>query len=76
MPWDVRLDTWILLAVAVMNIFTLYYTRRTEKNTNSMKDALVLKTAEASDAAGHERGRREGEIRAESLARRQGNPAN
>lgn len=34
-------NTWVLLVVAVMQLITLYYTRKTEKNTNSMKDALV-----------------------------------
>lgn len=30
------LQTWILLAVAVMQGLTVYYSRKTEKNTNSM----------------------------------------
>lgn len=35
---EVPLNTWILAGVAIMNAFTLYYTRRTEKNTNSISE--------------------------------------
>lgn len=49
-------NSLILLLVAVMNAVTLYYTRKTEKNTNSMKDALVAQTALASHAAGRKEG--------------------
>lgn len=64
-------NNWVLLIIAVVTgIFsaptwimagiTLYYAHRTEKNTNSMKDALVAKTAAASHAEGREEGRQEG----------------
>ena len=41
---------------------------QTEKNTNSMKDALVLATKQAAHAAGHEEARLEGEATAATLA--------
>lgn len=60
----VGLDRWILLLIAVLTLINTYYSRETkkaavltEKNTNSMKDALVAATAIASDATGFERGR-------------------
>jgi hypothetical protein len=43
--------------VAVATAVNTYYSRRTEQNTNSMKDALVAKTAEASHAQGEAKGR-------------------
>ena len=42
----------LLLIVAVMNAYTAWMSRKTEKNTNSMKDALVASTAKASHAEG------------------------
>ena len=52
---------WIMLLVALINAptwiiagFTMWYARRTEKNTNSMKDALVKASSEAAHAAGRE----------------------
>lgn len=71
-----------LLAVAVANAATAYFAWRakivatetkeialqTEKNTNSMKDALVLKVGEAAHAAGLEQGRVAGEAKAAVLA--------
>lgn len=51
------MNSILLLAVAVLTSVNTYYSRKTEKNTNSMKDALVLTTAIASDAVGFERGR-------------------
>lgn len=62
--------TITLLAIAILNAYTAYVTYLTridmhlvEKNTNSMKDALVASTAKASlaegTAAGLERGRGE-----------------
>lgn len=61
-------NTWLLVLVAVMNAITMYYTRRTEKNTNSMKDALVQSTADASFSKGEKSGRLEGEVKAAALA--------
>jgi hypothetical protein len=49
-------NTWVLLMVAVLTGFNTYYTRKTEKNTNSMKDALVA----SADIEGHARGLKEG----------------
>ena len=34
-------NTWMLFVVAVLTGINTYYSRKTEKNTNSMKDALV-----------------------------------
>lgn len=54
------------LAVVIMQLlnvtmqaFVLFYSRRTEKNTNSMKDALVASTAKASHAEGVVEGKAE-----------------
>ncbi len=72
----------ILLAIAALNAYTAWETRRTrfdtnsntatikelEKNTNSIKDALVKVTREAAHSAGKEEGRVEGEIKAAALA--------
>jgi hypothetical protein len=62
---------WVMLIIALINAptwivsgFTLYYTWRTEKNTNSMKDALVKTTGIAAHAAGRE------EMRAEVAAKK------
>lgn len=57
--FGVSLDTIVLLIVAIMNALTLYYTHKTEKNTNSMKDALVASTAKASHAEGLAEGKAE-----------------
>lgn len=62
------LNNAVLLLVALMNGFTLYYSRRTEKNTNSMKDALVASTAKEQFAAGETQGRLTGEAKAAVLA--------
>jgi hypothetical protein len=45
-------NTFMLLIVAALNAYTAYLSLRTEKNTNSMKDALVASTAKASHAEG------------------------
>lgn len=65
----------ILIGIAVVNMITavvsgltLMYSHRTEKNTNSMKDALVQKTAVASDLLGYRRARLEGEAKAKGVA--------
>lgn len=62
------INTVALLIVAIMNATTLYYSRRTEKNTNSMKDALVASTQKEAHSAGLEQGRVEGEAKAAVLA--------
>lgn len=48
----IDINTAILLAVAILTIINTVISRNTEKNTNSMKDALVKRTAEASEAKG------------------------
>jgi hypothetical protein len=37
----VEVNTLILLVVAIVTAINTYYSRRTEKNTNGLKDALV-----------------------------------
>lgn len=53
---SISLDTMVLFLVALMNALTLYYTHKTEKNTNSMKDELIAATAKASKAEGKDEG--------------------
>lgn len=62
-------NTGVLLLVAVLNIATLYFTRQTEKNTNSMKDALVASTGVAAHAAGRDEMRAESEATAAAVAK-------
>lgn len=62
--WGIDHNTAVLLLVAVMNAATLFYTRRTEKNTNSMKDALVVSTS----AVAHQAGRNEAAAEARDVA--------
>ena len=64
-------DHIILLIIAILNAYVAWRTIRTdknmallEKNTNSIKDALVKSTGEAAHAAGVEQGRGEGEASA------------
>ena len=45
-------NTLGLVLVALINFYGAYMARKTEKNTNSMKDALVAATAKASRAEG------------------------
>ena len=52
-------NTVVLVLVAVMNAATLYYSRHTEKNTNSMKDALIISTRAVAHQAGREEMRTE-----------------
>ena len=63
---DPNVVMWAL--VGAINLATLYYTRRTEKNTNSLKDELVASTKSSSHAAGLEEGRLAGERKAAVLA--------
>lgn len=65
-----------LLGIAIMNAITAWLAYRTHKltkqveiATNSMKDALVKATGEASHAAGREEARAEGEARAADVAK-------
>lgn len=65
----------VLLSIAALNTITaiLAYrthtlTKQVEVATNSMKDALILATAEASHAAGKDEARAEGEAKAAILA--------
>lgn len=64
---DPNIVMYVMLAM--INLLTLYYTRRTEKNTNSMKDALVASSRNEAHAAGLEQGRQEGKTTAATLAR-------
>ena len=48
-----------LIFVALCNLYVAYISRKTEKNTNSMKDALVASTAKASKAEGRQEERDE-----------------
>lgn len=78
----------VLLGIALLNVVTALVTWRThlvvlpaiskitqlEKNTNSIKDALVKVTGEAAHAAGKEEGRVEGEQKAAILAEGKLNP--
>ena len=69
----------ILLAIAVINAFSAWQTSKTrssidllEKNTNSIKDALVAATAKGSLAEGKEIGR--ADAKAEQAIRAEGLP--
>jgi hypothetical protein len=53
---NIDANTWVLLIVALLTAINTYYSRRTEKNTNSMKDALV----EAASKEGHAKGLKQG----------------
>lgn len=68
MVWNLDLNTIVLALVGAMTLINTYYTRRTEKNTNSMKDALVASTGQLAHAAGKEEGRIEGEVKAAAVA--------
>lgn len=64
-----------LLSIALLNAFTAFMawrthllTKQVEVATNSMKDALVKATGEASHAAGKEEGRVEAENKAGNAA--------
>jgi len=46
------LNTFMTCVVSLLVAYNTYLTRRTEINTNSMKDALVASTAKASHAEG------------------------
>ena len=66
-----------IVIVALIQFVGLYFTHRTykvalktEKNTNSMKDALVKATAEASFSAGKREGR--SDVEAENAALKNG----
>jgi hypothetical protein len=58
MTWD-NFNTIVILLVAASNVYIAYISHRTEKNTNSMKDALVASTAKASRAEGMAAGKKE-----------------
>jgi hypothetical protein len=77
------INTLILFGIAVANAWTAYLALRTrgdmrdtridmhtlEQNTNSIKDALVARTAEASEAKGRDSERLRGEQTAANLAK-------
>ena len=65
----------VLFGIAILNCITAYFawrthslTKQVEVATNSMKDALVKATGEASFKSGKEEGRIEGEAKAAILA--------
>ena len=60
MSFNVDVNTVIWLVIAILQLYNTYLVRRTEKNTNSMKDALVASTDKASRAEGHAAGFEEG----------------
>jgi hypothetical protein len=56
---EVDVNTVLLLLVAIATAINTYFSRKTELNTNSMKDALVKATGEASQAKGRDEMREE-----------------
>ena len=68
MIWGMEPNTIGLIIIGLLTLVNTYYTRRTEKNTNSMKDALVKSTADSSHAAGREEGRAEAKAGAALVA--------
>ena len=56
---EITINTILLLGVAALNAYTAYISHRTEKNTNSMKDALVATTQKLAHAQGLREGRDE-----------------
>lgn len=62
------INTFALGVIGLLTLLNTLYSRRTEKNTNSMKDELVKVTGEKAHAAGKEEGRQEGESKAATLA--------
>lgn len=57
-----------LIIIGILTLMNTYYTRKTENNTNSMKDALVAQTKESAHAAGKEEGRVEAKATAALIA--------
>lgn len=73
---NLDLNNMAILAIALTNAFTAIMvwrthqiSKKTELNTNSMKDALVAATKVASHAEGMEEGRKAGEEKAATLAK-------
>ncbi len=71
----VLVNNIVLLLIGLTSLYTAWLSKKTkeaaektEVNTNSMKDALILSTREASHAAGKEEGRIEGREIAATLA--------
>ena len=58
----ISMDTWMLLFIALVNVFgdgfNLYYARKTEMNTNSLVEKLV--SAGKKEGVDEERERQEG----------------
>lgn len=52
MTWNLDFNTCVLAGVAVLQLINTYYSRKTEKNTNSIVTALVQTTKVAAHAAG------------------------
>ena len=51
-----------LLLASMISLYTAFISRRTEKNTNSMKDALVKLTGEEAFRRGLKQGRDETKV--------------
>lgn len=79
---NMDVNTLLLFGIAVAQMLTAFFAwhtsktamatkivaERTELNTNSMREQLVLKTGEAEHARGREEARVEGEEKAEKVA--------
>lgn len=61
----------LALITAIMAWRTHTAAQRTEVNTNSMREALVISTGKAAHADGLEQGRQEGEDKAAALVKSQ-----
>lgn len=68
MKGQLDINTLVLLLIGVLALINTYYSRKTEKNTNSMREQLVQRTGEASHAAGKLEGKAEAAITAATLA--------
>lgn len=62
------INTLGLIILGLVQLINLYYIRRTEKNTNSMKDALVAQASVLGHAAGVVAGKAEAVSTATVLA--------
>jgi len=67
--WTIDLNTIGFIVVGVLALVNTYYTRRTEKNTNSMKDALVASTGKVAFQAGKDEATVEAKAEAATLAK-------
>lgn len=58
MSGSLNWNTLVLLGIALLTLLNTYYSRRTEKNTNSLVTRLVASTKLESHAAGKEEERK------------------